>query len=222
VRLNHAVDETPERILEAAERLFAERGFDAVSLREINRAAGANVAAIHYHFGSKEALLRAVLDRIVGPIVQARLTALDAALDDVEGGPLDVYTILNAFVRPDVEAVARLHQRNPAIAGFFARTYVSPTPFVATIVGEQFASCATRFFPELGRALPQLSPDEIRGRMQLVVGVLIGLFAAASRDDAIADDIEATVSRVVDFAAAGLTAPRSTRASNTRGPNPGA
>src|SRR5688572_23669682 len=68
---------TKERLLNAAERLFAARGFAGTSLREVTAEAGANVAAVHYHFGSKEELLRAVLSRIVAPVNAERLTLLE-------------------------------------------------------------------------------------------------------------------------------------------------
>lgn len=207
MRLNPESEDTTERIVASAEQLFAERGFEDVSLREINRAAGTNAAAIHYHFGSKDGLLRAVLDRIIEPITRARLDALDHALVESGGQPLEARTILTAFIGPDIEAVRRLREHNPAIAGFLARTYATPNPFVAGLMRQQFASCATRFFPELARALPHLTEQEIQARMRLVIGVLIGLFAAAGSNEPDAADSETTLARVVDFATAGLSAP---------------
>ena len=69
---------TPERILQAAEQLFSERGIDAVSLREITQAADVNIAAVHYHFGSKAAVLDKIFERRARPIAEARLRLLAA------------------------------------------------------------------------------------------------------------------------------------------------
>jgi len=85
---------TKERILDAAERLFAEKGVDATSLRQVTGAAGVNVAAIHYHFGSKEELLRAVIARRFDPVNQERLKQLDRleVVVSVEGDAIVVRT----------------------------------------------------------------------------------------------------------------------------------
>jgi AcrR family transcriptional regulator len=71
-----ASKDTKERILDAAERLFAAHGFAGTSLRAVTKEAGVNLAAVHYHFGTKEDLLRAVLSRIVIPVNRERLEML--------------------------------------------------------------------------------------------------------------------------------------------------
>ena len=60
--------ETRTRLLDSAEQLFAERGIDATSLRAITTAAGANLASVNYHFGSKDELFREVVSRRIGPV----------------------------------------------------------------------------------------------------------------------------------------------------------
>src|SRR6478672_8382007 len=87
--MNGATD-TKKRILDVAERLFADQGFAGTSLRGIIADAGVNLAAVHYHFRSKEALLEAVLIRRIGPLNQERLALLDQCgispqLEDVLG-----------------------------------------------------------------------------------------------------------------------------------------
>ena len=72
--------DTRTDILNAAERLFAQKGFDGTAIREITRAANVNVAAIHYHYGSKEQVLRGVTDRIIGPLNDRRFELLDRAV----------------------------------------------------------------------------------------------------------------------------------------------
>ncbi|MCV7084239.1 helix-turn-helix transcriptional regulator, partial [Mycolicibacter hiberniae] len=91
-------DSTDQRLLSAAERLFAERGVDAVSLRAIMAAAGTNVAAVHYHFGSKERLIEALLDRYLDQIEKRRFALLDIA--ETAG---TLRTIAEAIVTPLAE-----------------------------------------------------------------------------------------------------------------------
>src|SRR5205807_6548787 len=94
---------TRERLLEAGERLFAERGLDGVSVRMITAAAGANTAAIHYHFGSKEALVRAILERRAAELGARRAELLDRIERDHAPTLRDVVA---ALVIPPAELAA--------------------------------------------------------------------------------------------------------------------
>src|SRR5262245_59422690 len=105
---------TRERILDAAEHLFADRGFDGTSIRAIVDAAKVNLAAIHYHFQSKETLLEAVLARRISVVNEARLQKLDEAEAAAAPHSPSVEQILRAFIVPTVEFA----QRNKAGATF--------------------------------------------------------------------------------------------------------
>src|SRR5690242_16020319 len=89
--------DTRERLLNAAERLFAERGFNGVSTRMITEEADANSAAMHYHFGTKAALIRAVFERRLGPINEQRERLMAEALENT---PPDPARVLTAFIGP--------------------------------------------------------------------------------------------------------------------------
>src|SRR3954462_11767989 len=99
-----ATASTPERILQAAERLFGERGIDAVSLREITTAAGVNSAAAHYHFGSKEAVLEELFTLRARPIAERRQELLSQLKLDRNGRP-KLEDVLRAFLAPALEAL---------------------------------------------------------------------------------------------------------------------
>lgn len=92
--------DTKDKILDAAERAFSENGYTGVSLRSIIGEAGVNLAAVHYHFGSKEGLLKAVILRRVGPVNAERLAMLDACERAAGGGRLEVEKVLEAFLVP--------------------------------------------------------------------------------------------------------------------------
>src|SRR5271166_1991773 len=94
---------TKDRILDAAERLFARDGIEATSLRTITAEAGANLAAVNYHFQSKDALVKSVVARRVCPVNERRLALLDACEAAAGDGPLPVEQVLDAFLRPVME-----------------------------------------------------------------------------------------------------------------------
>jgi AcrR family transcriptional regulator len=205
-------DDTRGRILDAAERLFAQRGIDAVSLREITRVADVNIAAIHYHYGSREGLVRAVLDRVVVPLNRMRIGLLDAARAGKPSGAIPVAALLDAFIRPDLLAIEALRDDGVWVARFLGRTYSQPTPLVEQIMREQFADVAARFIPELARSLPHVGPGEIAWRMTwCVVGVIVALFAQATPRGVPGPfdtgDVEGTLARVIAFVEPGLSAP---------------
>jgi AcrR family transcriptional regulator len=200
--------DTKERILDAAERLFAANGFAGTSLRAITREAGVNLAAVHYHYGTKKDLLRAVLSRIVVPVNRERLEMLERAearedLPTVEG-------ILEAYLAPGLRAVQDLGERGIVITRFLGRSYTEPTELVQALVREQFEDVGQRFTEALSRALPNLPEAELYWRFKLVVGVMTHIQADAGRSDAYAEDLSdvaGTVRRLVAFLAAGLRAP---------------
>src|SRR5271166_5893361 len=97
---------TKTRLLDTAERLFAQHGIEATSLRIITREAGVNLAAVNYHFQSKEALLHAVIARRLEPVNQRRLAMLDACEATAGNGPLPPHQVLDALLRPVLEMLS--------------------------------------------------------------------------------------------------------------------
>ncbi|MCF7676112.1 MAG: TetR/AcrR family transcriptional regulator, partial [Akkermansiaceae bacterium] len=93
------------KLVEAAERLFAERGFDVVSVRDITHAAGGNVAAINYHFGSRDGLVAVVIGRYITPINERRMVMLDELEQKWAGQPVPVEAVIEAIVVPVVEQI---------------------------------------------------------------------------------------------------------------------
>src|ERR1044072_9075595 len=104
--------ETRERILSTAEALFMERGYAGTSLRIITAKARVNLAAVNYHFGSKEALIREVFERRLGPLNSARIAYLDRLEGLARGRPLGVEQIIEAIVAPALQV-----NRDPLAGG---------------------------------------------------------------------------------------------------------
>jgi len=164
---------TRERLLDAAETIFAERGFEGASMRAVTQAAGASVSAANYHFGSKEALLRETLMRRIGPFNERRLARLDALEDEAAGRPLKLETIVEAFLRPVFEEHAASVDATNRFRQVAARIYSDPPGVVATMKRELFGPIATRFVAALAVALPEKPREEIELGFQLTVGVVV-------------------------------------------------
>jgi AcrR family transcriptional regulator len=201
--------ETKELILDAAEALIAERGIDAVSLRAITSAAKVNLAAVHYHFGSKEALVRHVFERRIGPVNVRRLELLDQAGDE----NVEIEAILRAFIGPSI----RLYAQDPKGRMFMrvcGRIFNDPSPHLQQSLDEFFTDIVARFSAAFQRALPQLEPHEVAWRMHFMVGVMIHTLMGHDRLRRFTNgactiaDPEATIDRMVTFCAAGMRAPR--------------
>jgi AcrR family transcriptional regulator len=201
--------DTRERILDAAERLFATDGFAGTSLRAVTREADVNLAAVHYHFGSKEDLLRAVLDRVVVPINRERLERLGQLEAGSGDEPPPLEGILEAYLAPGLRSIRDLGERGVIITRFLGRSYTEPSELVQALVREQFGEVGQRFTEALGRALPHLPEEEHHRRFMLVVGVMTYIQADAGRTGEYADDlsdVDGMVRRLVAFLAAGLRA----------------
>lgn len=203
-----ASEETRQRILDAAERILGERGFVGTSLRAVTSAAGVNLAAVHYHFGSKEALLEEVFHRRVAPINQERLKRLDRLEARTRGGPPTVEELLEAMLRPGFQVMPGAAW----VRRFAGRIYGEPKELVAPLIQKEFAEVSRRFTAALGRVLPDVPADVLEWRHQFVIGVLIYVLTDShlihpGDTPAEATDPEALMRRMIEFSAAGLRAP---------------
>lgn len=149
---------TEQRLLAAAEQLFADRGIDAVSLRAVMAAADANVASVHYHFGSKDALVEALISQR-GDQVHARRAEL---LDTIkESGTPNARALAESFVRPVAELAA---DGGSAWVTFVAGIMHSNHPALARLT-EGFAPQARHFTDLLAQICPDASARTIRFRL---------------------------------------------------------
>ncbi len=154
---------THEEILNAAEELFARHGIAATSLRAIVKQAGVNVAAIHYHFGSKEKLTSAVFNRHIDKINDERMRLLDELLRN-ESVPA-LQNIVHAFLAPMFHYFARQPER---IRGLFARLHSEPEWTLPVI--RQHHGILEEFRKAFQTAVPQLTADQVRYRMIFMIG----------------------------------------------------
>jgi AcrR family transcriptional regulator len=200
--------DTRERLLDAAERLFAERGFEGASMRALARIAGASLSSTNYHFGTKEALLEAVLRRRAGPLNLIRLERLENAERAAGDDAVPLAAILDAFVRPLFEVRAASNRRETRPAWVAARLFFDPAPLVSRFRSELLRDVDARFLAALERTLPQRERYEIEIAYQLTNGLLVHFAAghvAPSDSDREQDGTNDAVLRgLIAYAGAGL------------------
>ena len=200
---------TRDRILDAAEQLFARQGMDGTSLREITSAAGVNLAAVNYHFQSKEALIRAVFARRIGPLNEHRLALLNEAERAAAPAAPTPEAIFDALAVPVLELSASV----PSFGPVLGRLYTEPGTIIEAVIHDHMSPVAARFIPALQRALPHLAPVDLMWRIAFTVGAISHVLAAANLIRAISGgscepaDLNEVRRQLLPFIIAGFEAP---------------
>ena len=206
--------ETRTRILDVAEELFMQHGFEATSMRLLTSTAHVNLAAVNYHFGSEDALIEALFRRRLDPMNSERAAAPDALAQQAGGQPPapapTIRTLLSATL-PMVED-AKGGGRN--FIRLLGRTYTEPAKQIRALIGQLYAPAMERFKAAFARALPEVPLDELVWRMHFMFGTLSYTLAATDTVQLIAGckpedryDAQLIEARLVAFLAAGLLAP---------------
>lgn len=204
--------DTKTEILNAAEYLFASRGPNATSLRQVIRRAKVNLAAIHYHFGNKESLLQAVLSRRLVPLNAERLALLDKYERKSGKRAMPLPKILEALVGPALRLSRDPQQGGAVFMRLLGRCVLEPDEKIQTMLNHQFHYVLERFTPTLRRALPNLPPVDFFWRIHFLVGSMAHTMADSERLRSISsgvcdpNDTEGTIRRLVTFLNAGLKA----------------
>lgn len=204
---------TKSAILDAAERAFADHGFEATSLRRIIAAAKVNVAAIHYHFGSKEALIEAVFDRRLKPVNTRRLELLEAAEAAAGSAPLPLEKIVVALVEPLLALAHARDRTGTSPIRIYGRVIAEPSEAIQRMLRKQFGHVIRRFSAAFARALSPLPQDVVIWRVQFCVGALAHILCDPARlkqaSGGLCDpeDSEEVLRQLVTFVTAGLRAP---------------
>ncbi|QDU66571.1 TetR/AcrR family transcriptional regulator [Engelhardtia mirabilis] len=215
--------DTRTRLLDAAERLFAERTFASTSLRQITAAADANIAAVHYHFGSKDELFRAVFHRRVGPVNDRRLQGLRALLTAAAPAEPSLEDVLRALVEP--AAALRATPAGRSFACLIGRSLSADGPHWKTIERE-FEGVKAEFMPVFVRLCPELSTADLVWRLHFGLASLCMVLSDTDRLRLATgglcdpDDVGTVVEQIVSFTAAGLRAPATASPTGPRAGRP--
>jgi AcrR family transcriptional regulator len=206
------MNETPERILDTAERLFAEHGYSGTSLRAIIAEADVNQAAVHYYFRSKEALLEAVLLRRTEPANAERMEMLELCEREAGDSPPDLEEVIKAFVVPAFRAAYDPGKGGQVFRSLIGRLYAEGD-ILPRFAAAHFIPLLTRFASALTRALPDVPADELFWRVHLAMGATAQamrgkkdweVFDRARKDSA---DAELILQRLINFLTAAFRAP---------------
>lgn len=205
--------DTRNRVLDAAEALFVESGFDGTSMRTITARAGCNLAAVNYHFGSKETLVQEVFRRRLTWLNRERLRVLDEMEAEARGAPLKPQKIVDAFFGTALRMAADTAGGGALFMRLLGRTYAEPSQFIRNFLAEEYAAVTERFKAALVRALPGVPRDEVLWRLHFMFGAVS--YAMAGTDalrlvtecDVDDHDPAAMAPRLMAFLLGGLRAP---------------
>jgi len=207
--------DTKQRLLDAAEHLFARDGYHATSLRGITTTADANLAAVNYHFGSKEALLEAVIVRRLDPLNVIRRGQLEALLQKAElaGESPSCREVLRAFVEPTL----RLRQQGSEAEDFIAligRTLAEPRGIAMSIFLRHMQPLLQRIFQALALSLPTLTEQDLFWRMHFTMGCLSHIMRCHERYSMVPENVnidlpvDELIEYFLDFTTAGMEVTR--------------
>src|SRR5947209_2932571 len=171
-------EQTRQRLLEATRVLVAERGEDAVTLRDITQAASANVAAASYHFGSLAALRRAAIEQSIETLIDSQIEGFRALEDDA-----GLEHIAAAFAQPLIAAYTNPECSEQASLRIMARVAPDPPPELEKWITATIARADAELFPRLRRALPGVTDEDLQFRVQAVAGIIQHLVNGRMRVD---------------------------------------
>lgn len=198
------------KLLDVAEQLFAEKGFEAVSVRDITQLAKANVASVNYHFGSREALLGMVMARYMVPVNEERLARLEGVEKRWVGKVPPLEELIEAMVQPLVSQVKKSDLSERLFYKLMGRIFAQQADGLPPGIEEQLAKVVDRFTRAFAKALPSVSAEDLTWRIHFVAGGMIHMLSnqdvvqRLSSGAAGTPSMDATVSRFIRFAAAGL------------------
>ena len=205
--------DTKIRIMDAAEQLFARDGFHITSLRGLTELANVNLAAVNYHFGSKEGLLQAVISRRLLPLNELRRQKLEAVLTQatVDGSLPTAAALLRAFIEPTLD----FRNSAPGAKDFIAligRSLSDPDETVRNYFIQQILPIFKLLFDGLQKALPDLPAEILLARLQFTMGAMGHVMCSGARPKQPVPDFPAPLSdaelvdELIRFVSAGLEA----------------
>jgi AcrR family transcriptional regulator len=211
-------ERTKERILRVAERLFAEHGYEGVSMRELAAAAGVQLALLSYYFRNKLGIYRAVFERRITPISDQRRAALCQVLERSDPPP-SIEDVLDALARPWVEL--RNQRGGEHYSRLIAREVGDPQESRRGIVKDMLDPIAMEFIIAMEKVLPAHTRAQVHWAYHFFIGALLLILVNPARAKRLSgklcrfDDSEAVISEIVGFFSARLSAPAAGHGAST-------
>lgn len=205
--------ETRTRILDAAEELFMLHGFAGTSMRLLTTKAGVNLAAVNYHFGSKNALIEAVFRRRLDPMNAERVAGLERLESEAGDKAIRPLEIIRAFIEPSLRLIEDTRGGGRNFIRLLGRSYTDPARDIRALIGQLYAVTVERYKSAFHRALPELSREELHWRLYFMFGTLSYTLTATDTVQLIAGvkpedryDARLLEERLLAFLTAGLLA----------------
>ena len=209
--------DTRERILDAAERLFMAHGYEGTSMRQITSEASVNLAAVNYHFGSKEALMQEVFRRRLDWLNEERMRVLNAFEREAAGKPLKPSQIVDGFFGTLLRMADDEKRGGMTFLRLLGRTLTDPSEFIRTFLAHEYAEVVDRYKEALFKALPDVPKAEIILRFHFMLGATSYAIAGTDslrlvtdwqlEDAESIDRLDRLVPRLMSFLLGGLRAP---------------
>jgi AcrR family transcriptional regulator len=213
---NRTVD-TRERILDAGERLFMAHGYEGTSMRQITGEAGVNLAAVNYHFGSKESLMQEVFRRRLDWLNEERMRALNALEAEAGGQAVKPSAIVDAFFGTLLRMAGDENRGGMTFLRLLGRTLTEPSEFIRAFLAHEYQVVMDRYKEALFKALPEVPKAEIVWRFHFMLGATSYAIAGTDalrlvtdwqiEDEDSTDRLDRLVPRLMSFLLGGLRAP---------------
>lgn len=201
-------DQTRAAILQAAEKLYADRGFADVTMRDIVAAAGVNLAAVNYHFGSKDELIAELFVTRSLAMNRERLNELKAA-ETAGGGRAAIGAVLRALVGPTLRGCLGPESARSDAARFMIRASIEAVPPIRKIKNREIGHLR-RFAAAMQRSLPHLPPVEVYWGVHFALAMAHQTIRDSERLNKLSDrtcdleDVDAVIDRIVGVAVLAL------------------
>jgi len=209
--------DTRERILDAAERLFMAHGYEGTSMRQITGEAGVNLAAVNYHFGSKESLMQEVFRRRLDWLNEERMRVLDEAEAVADGKPLKPSFIVDGFFGTLLRMADDEVHGGKTFLRLLGRTLTDPSEFIRTFLADEYNHVVERYKVALFKALPDVPKAEIVWRFHFMLGATSYAIAGTDalrvitdwqiEESDLTDRQDRLLPRLMSFLLGGLRAP---------------
>lgn len=199
-------------ILDAAEKTFADFGFDGASLRQIVEAAHAHLGTVYYHFESKEGLLEAVYRRVFSPVHDEQLKELERLRQEYPDQPVPLENLLVSMLLPPLR-LAATPGRGETIMRLIGRAVTDPNPQRQELWRRQHLEVRQAYLAALHRSVPHLSQADLWWRFEFLWGAFIFTFCNHTRIEKATgglckpSDISALLPQMTAVFSAGFQAP---------------
>jgi AcrR family transcriptional regulator len=200
---------TRERMLDAAELLFARHGYHGASMRDVARESEATLALVAYHFGTKDVLFDKVVERRASFMAHQRMQLLDAARNTANGAPITLDRLVTGYVWPFVERSSKGGRGWKNYALLVARA--SNSPDYSTVIGVHYNAIARQYLAEFCRALPGVEEERVFHGFSFMVGTMLSLVAEPGRLESLSsgryksNDLERVFASMLPFLVAGFS-----------------